>query len=325
MPAGFAIPHMSDSIICELFTAIIGARNSPTQEWMSKTNSTPRIALDIWKAGIPNPRGMVTYRRLFAKACNFLSEASEISLTFAGASSDRAWLFTEGIKEQDDFRLFHFPGRLERVAVHFHILPWGKFLGKPDIYHSATWYPLRSGHMQVIGTLVDFVPIRLPEFVPLELVQKQVNWCKWAARHPEARWIAISGQTRNDALELARLNKDQVVSINLCADEDMFSIPPGEEILSTINSLNIQQPYLLCVNTLTLRKNHIRLLEAWETGKFSENGWTLVLVGAADGTSSSREAYKRQVQRSDLVGVSAQAAVGPSLLWLRGSVESITL
>ena len=69
----------------------------------------------------------------------------------------------------------------------------------------------------------------------------------------------------------------------------MFAQPAAEDVAKTLGSLKIFGPYLLCVNTLNLRKNHLRLLEAWEMGGFSEQGWTLVLVGHAAGHPSARQ------------------------------------
>jgi glycosyltransferase involved in cell wall biosynthesis len=247
------------------------------------------VVLDVWDIGGAQPRGVVNHKRQYAYASTRLAQSGQITLTFAGAAADRQWLQQTGLLDRATFRTFRLPGRLQRLAADLKGLPWQVMLGDADVYHSFTWYPFRRGHLQVIGTLFDFVPMRVPATVPLNFVAAQVQWCQWAENRPDARWIANSAQTRRDALELARVNVDQVAVVDLCADDDVFHAPEQRVIVDTLAALHITPPFLLCVNTLNPRKNHARLLEAWQHSQLGQQGWQLVLVGHAAGSPLAQQ------------------------------------
>jgi glycosyltransferase involved in cell wall biosynthesis len=238
------------------------------------------VALDVWGVSSAQPRGVVNLKRQFARACAVLAKAGDLKICYAGADSDRHWLIEEGLLGQDSkFRRFRIPGRLQRVMAQVPPFSWSWLLGNPRLYHSFGTYGFDGRHTQVIGTLVDFVPMRVPEFVPPAFTLEQERWCEWAERHPDSKWIAISEQVKRDALELGQLREAQVEVVRLCAEDDMFCSPVEEAVASTLDEVGIRQPYILCVNTLNPRKNHVRLLDAWQQGGFEGQGWMLVLVG----------------------------------------------
>lgn len=243
----------------------------------------PSIALDVWGTGSSEPRGIVNLKRQYAKAAAILAETQRIRLCYAGTASDEVWLHEERLLDHATFRRFRIPGRIARRPYLGKIFPVSRLLGQPDLFHSFTLFPFQNGRTTVIGTLVDFVPMRTPEFVPISFTAEQIAWCKWASKHPKAGWIAISEQTRQDALALGRLHEHQVTVVHPGAQDDMFIEPNPQEISSTLASLGLPSRYLLCVNTLNPRKNHARLIDAWDAGKFAASGWTLVLVGHAAG------------------------------------------
>jgi glycosyltransferase involved in cell wall biosynthesis len=244
-----------------------------------KPTKPMNITLDVWGAGSNAPRGVVQQKRQYAKACTQLVQRGDIRLHYAGSDPDHEWLLKEGLLDYGVFHRFRVPGRLQQMAADLKIEPLNLLLGNPDIFHSFTLYPFQRGRMRVVGTLIDFVPMRVPEFVPLEMLKQQVIWCQWASKHPSAAWITSSEQIKQDAMALARLQSEQVVIAKFCADDDVFLVPTDQDVNKTLGSLGINRPYLLCVNTFNPRKNHGRLLEAWEKGQFSKQGWSLVLVG----------------------------------------------
>ncbi|MBI5648836.1 MAG: glycosyltransferase family 4 protein [Chloroflexi bacterium] len=237
------------------------------------------VTLDVWNIGSQDPRGVVNLKHQYAQAAALLVEADQLQVCYAGDETDRKWLLEKELLGRNRFRYFRIPGRLQRLMPNLGFLPVSGMLGSADLYHIARAYPFRNGRTRVIGTLIDFVPMRVPEFVPLAFTSEQVQWCHWATRHPDARWIAISEQTKQDALTLGRLQNDQVSMVYPGVDDDIFFQPPPKEVNSILESLGIRQPYLLYVSTLNLRKNHIGLLEAWEKGGWAKQGWSLVLVG----------------------------------------------
>jgi glycosyltransferase involved in cell wall biosynthesis len=244
------------------------------------------VALDVWGVGSPQPRGVVNLKRQYARACAVLARAGELMICYAGAESDRHWLIDEGLLGCGcRFRRFRVPGRLQRVLAQVRLFPLSRLLADSHVYHSFSTYAFNGRHIQVVGTLVDFVPMRIPQFVPQAFTLEQARWCEWAAERPDSRWIAISEQVKRDALELGRLRETQVEVVKLCAEDDMFSRPTEEAVVSTLDDLGICRPYILCVNTLNPRKNHGRLLDAWQQGRFADQGWMLVLVGHPAGNA----------------------------------------
>jgi len=241
------------------------------------------IALDVWGTSSAEPRGVVTLKRLYAKACAQLSKMNYIQLSFTGDKSDKQWLVENGLLQNNLFRNFRIPGRLQKAITKAKILPISTLLNNADIFHSFSPYPFVNGSTKVIGTLVDFVPLRVPQFSSLDMTLEQAKWCKWASQHPDGRWISISEQTRQDAIALGRLNPNQVISINLSVDDDMFQHKTRVDISEILIDLKIDQPYLLCVNTFNNRKNHARLIQAWQEGNFVQRGWQLILVGHSAG------------------------------------------
>lgn len=237
------------------------------------------VALDIWDAGSESPRGVVQLKRQYAKACAYLAKQKDIVLHYTGDNKDKQWLQKEGLLEENSFHRFRIPGKMQLPIAQLGFFPVHRFIGNPDIYHSFTLYPFRRGCMRVIGTLVDFVPMRIPEYSPLKAVKEQVIWCEWASRHHDEIWIAISGKVKQDAIALARLQENQVINIELCVDEDVYAIPSRMEVDKTLNILGVHRPYLLCVNTFNPRKNHLHLLHAWNAGGFAKRGWSLILAG----------------------------------------------
>jgi len=238
-----------------------------------------KVALDVWKISEAEPTGVINLRRSFARACTLLSEEDKIALSYTGMPADKIWLIDNRLLNSANFQYFRIPGRLQKLIASLKFLPWGSAVAKSDIYHSVTEYPYINKRTQVIGTLIDFIPLRLPEYVPEDFTRNQLSWCHWAAQHPETRWIAISENTKRDALSFSCLNKDQIWVVDLCAEDDIFNCPPSWVINSTLGKYHLQQPYLLCVSDLNPRKNHLRLLNVWKGGEFADQGWRLALAG----------------------------------------------
>lgn len=237
------------------------------------------VALDIWGVSSPNPRGVITHIQQYARASHILAQNRLITLIYTGMQDDYRWLEKQGFLQSASFRNFRIPGRLQKPLSRLPFLPLDFLLGKPDIYHSFTLFPFKCRNMLVVGTLFDFVPIRVPEHSALSLALEKISWCQWASKNPHTKWIANSEWTRQDALAIARLKSEQVKVVNLCAEDEFFIRPSKDEILTTMATLGISAPYLLSVNTLNPRKNHQRLLDAWQAGNFANQGWQLVLVG----------------------------------------------
>lgn len=246
-------------------------------------SSTLSILLDVWGVGTPDPRGVVEMKRLFARGCGMNVLCREIVLSYHGVSSDRDWLSAEKLLTLGKFFRFRIPGRFQSFFAGADWLPRIWVLPKADLYHSCTPYPITMGPMRGVGTLVDFVPLRVPEFASPRLSKDQADWCDWVRIHPERQWVAISERTRQDAITFGNVRESQVHVVNLAVDEDIYVTPERESIQNALDGFGLRSPYLLYVSTLNPRKNHERLLDAWRMGNFAREGWSLVLVGTSAG------------------------------------------
>jgi glycosyltransferase involved in cell wall biosynthesis len=280
------------------------------------------LSLDVFNVNAAKPKGTTYHIRQYARACAILAERGDIQLQWIGRAEDKEWLKHENILDFGTFiKSSPIPGIFQRTLSTFNLNPIRLFSEKPDVYHSFTQYPIKS---KDVGVLIDFVSIRVPDCVPIEFTIKQARWCKWASKIKNKRWIASSNQIKSDAVSLAKINPEQIFVVELSVDSDMFTRPKEKIYTKQQTDVGIQQPFLLCVNTLNLRKNHERLIAAWELGQFAEKGWQLVLVGDSGEIKLTKKLseniYKsvvwlRYVNREDLIGLyySCEAIVYPSL------------
>ena len=75
--------------------------------------------------------------------------------------------------------------------------------------------------------------------------------------------IAISGFTRKELLKFYPLDPNRIAVIPQGVDHDRFSSEEQESDVRELESLGIEQPYLLCVATREPRKNMSILLEGY--------------------------------------------------------------
>jgi len=242
-----------------------------------------KVALDVRGVGTPEPRGVIVHMRQNARAARILVERGQIELTFFGSHVDKIWLSQNGFLEGAGFRQYSIPRRITETALKFGFSVFPQVIGNHQLFHTLEAYPLTKSNYAVIGSLLDFVPVRVPEYTAPYLTLKQFRWIEWARTHRGVYWITNSNHTKQDALALSKLDDSQVLVTNLFANEDMFDEPNPSRIKSAQEAHGVHPPYLLSVATLNPRKNHRRLVEAWERGEFHKDGWQLVLVGHAAG------------------------------------------
>jgi glycosyltransferase involved in cell wall biosynthesis len=106
---------------------------------------------------------------------------------------------------------------------------------------------------------------------------------RWAVRHAE-RIVVPSHHTRADVLALPGVDAERVAVIAEGV-EPRFRPLPADTVAPVLRRLSLERPYVLALGNLQLRKNFLRLLEAWSAlvqgGEVGEH--VLVLAGAVAG------------------------------------------
>ncbi len=178
-------------------------------------------------------------KRQYAYACGINVLCKEITLSYHGVLSDRDWLSAKNLLPLGKFFRFRIPGKFQPTIAGTDWLPRIPFLPKSGIYHSFSYYPISMDSIQGVGTLVDFIPLRIPEYSSPGLSKALSGWCDWAQKHPGRKWIAISERTRQDAITLGKVKESQICVVNLAVDDDMFMAPDGEAIRTTLDTFGL--------------------------------------------------------------------------------------
>jgi glycosyltransferase involved in cell wall biosynthesis len=214
------------------------------------------------------------------------------------------------------------PGTLARQALLFALNLWPShaadlMVPACGIFHATKLlYPPRR--LRLSATLHDMTCWMLPEFhratnVAAEKRFAELVWKKAAGL------IAVSENTRQDALRILRLEPDAVRVIYPGVAQPFFEANP-ESSTSVRLKYGLNRPYALSVGTVEPRKNLDRLLDAWQSLAASlREEFDLVIAGPEGWQSAGTLArlrspapgvrYLAYVPEPDLPGLTAGATV----------------
>jgi glycosyltransferase involved in cell wall biosynthesis len=142
------------------------------------------------------------------------------------------------------------------------------FLGSnwsfPEVLQFGIKQQKRGG--EVIQMMYDLIPYKTPQYC-IESLVKHFNSFLKATPTYASRFMAISEWTKNDMLDfLSSIGATRdVTTIPLAHEFDGYKrneagTPPSNSELLALT----QQPFVLCVGTIEVRKNGIALLQAWK-------------------------------------------------------------
>jgi glycosyltransferase involved in cell wall biosynthesis len=156
------------------------------------------------------------------------------------------------------------------LAAHCHGL---------DLVHDPTGSaPLSLTSARRVATIHDVIPFVYPATsTRLDWLIYRF-WLPLVARRLD-QIITISRQSRSDLIRYLALKPEQVKVIPLAA-APRYRPASRANVEEMLSRLGIRGPYLLFVGSLEVRKNLIRLLEAYARLRASSGSWTLVVVGA---------------------------------------------
>jgi glycosyltransferase involved in cell wall biosynthesis len=188
---------------------------------------------------------------------------------------------------------------------------------RQGIFHATKLlYPPR--HLRLTATLHDMTCWLLPELHQSANVAAEKRFAGHIWKQA-AGLIAVSENTRRDAVKLLDLNPEAIQTIYPGVAEPFFEAAAGTGA-SARRKYGLCQPYALCVGTVEPRKNLDRLLDAWQALPNSvREQFDLVIAGPEGWQSAGTLArlraqasgvrYLAYVPESDLPGITAGATV----------------
>ena len=161
-----------------------------------------------------------------------------------------------------------------------------------DIFHFAHLVSVPDNLQgRMVVTVHDLLPIKFPEFYSFKNVNDfKLNINRINKIQPFV--IVDSNSTKNDVLQYVKISPEKVYVVPLACDTEQYN--PVDDI-AVLKNLNIDFPYLLYLGRLDVRKNVIRVLEAFESISERISGVRLVIAGALD---SGADEVKSKIRNS---------------------------
>jgi glycosyltransferase involved in cell wall biosynthesis len=195
-----------------------------------------------------------------------------------------------------------------------------------DVFHISNLLRNPPGRPRLTTTLHDLTPWIMPDSHKPSMVRAENEFAERILRRARGI-IAVSENTRQDAVRILKLPPERIRVIHLGVPPSYFSVSQESRDRVTA-AYRLRLPYLLFVGTIEPRKNIDTLLTAWEGLPASlRKGNELVLVGMSgwqakattdrilQANREGRIRYLGYVPETDLPALTAAATgfVYPSL------------
>lgn len=237
-----------------------------------------RIGLEI-TAAVQQGGGIGRYVREMLSALSDIDQSNQYRLFYASKNkSSHATLDLP-----DNFRVRHLPVNdiwLARIWQRIRLpLPVELITGFLDIYHSPdfTLPPILSD-IPTLLTVHDLSFLRDPESAAPGLrgyLEVAVKRSVQLATHV----LADSQSTKNDLIELYATSEDKITVLYAGVSSTFRRITDLDQLMKVRKRYRLgDQPFVLSVGTLQPRKNHARLIKAFEL-TLMDSDYNLVLAG----------------------------------------------
>lgn len=173
------------------------------------------------------------------------------------------------------------PGRWSPDAAWW--LPIPRRLPRPlrdlDVFHAGEFFFPDPLGVPVVATVHDITEVLYPELHTWLNRRMHGRRLRWVRRHA-ARVITDAESTRADLLRHTAMDPERIVTVPAARAHGEAPPPEPAERRSILRELGLgEDPFVLCVATLEPRKNHVRLIRAFEALPERHRRVRLVLAG----------------------------------------------
>jgi alpha-1,3-rhamnosyl/mannosyltransferase len=152
-----------------------------------------------------------------------------------------------------------------------------QFLRGVDVFHCSNQVRVAPRRCRITATIHDMTCWLMPEVHTEANVRADASFAREILKRA-TRLIAVSENTRQDAMRLLDLAPDRIDTIYSGVDDRFFSAEPAK----------CGRPYVLFLGTIEPRKNVDTLLDAWESLPADlRNEFDLLIAGPAGWRSES--------------------------------------
>jgi O-antigen biosynthesis alpha-1,3-mannosyltransferase len=177
---------------------------------------------------------------------------------------------------------------------------------KADIFHCPDFLIAPTLNNRIILTIHDLAFIRFPQFNFEWFVKKYTKEVTKNARVAK-RIIAVSYSTKNDIVELLKINPGKVDVVHEAADEVFRKLTESEKNYNLQKKYNISKRFILSVGTIEPRKNYVTLIKAFNRLKRDkpqsyDSDLQLVIVGRTGWMSeAAADEYNQSPFKDDII------------------------
>jgi glycosyltransferase involved in cell wall biosynthesis len=132
-----------------------------------------------------------------------------------------------------------------------------------DLLHVPYFAPPLWAAMPVVATVLDIIPLLLPEYRGGRAVRAYMRLAARAARRAD-HVIAISDDSRRDIIRQLGCAPARVSTIPLAAGPQYHAIDRGQATALVTERYQLREPFVYYVGGLDARKNVTTLLHAWQ-------------------------------------------------------------
>ena len=202
---------------------------------------------------------------------------------------------------------------LLRASANWGLRP-DRLYGRPAVVHSPMGYGPIFGGARLLLTIHDLMFLHHPEWHGRGTVSLLGSTVPKAARH--ATLITCDSEfVRGQVAQLPGVDPSRVVTVHPAVPSSFGPQPVDEARRYAVERFGLDGDFILHVGTVVPRKNHVRVVEAFERLRRAGFAGRLVLVGQDDRRSESIDARLASSPQSGSI-VRVRDATDPDLVAL---------